>query len=319
MAHILITGVAGFIGSHTAEYFLRQGFQVSGIDNFDAFYDRSYKEKNLLLLKQNPDFRFFEYDFVQPGLEKILSNVPDAIIHLGAKAGVLPSLQNPGEYIRVNIEGTLRMLEYMQKVGCKKLLFASSSSVYGNTPVPFSESADVTSPISPYAFSKKSGELLTYNFHHLYGFDVLNLRFFTVIGERQRPDLAVHKFVKAILNKETITLYGKGDTARDYTYVGDIVQGIFKAWKYLETHSGVYENINLGNNRPINLIEMVETIEEVLGVPAKKVFSEAKPGDMEKTFASIEKAGRLLGYQPETSFREGVRRFAEWFKAEFPS
>lgn len=319
MAHILITGVAGFIGSHTAEYFLRRGFQVSGIDNFDPFYDRSYKERNLASLQAFPEFRFYELDFTRPDLEKQLLFKPDAVIHLGAKAGVLPSLRNPGDYIRVNIEGTLRVLEFTRSSGCQKFLFASSSSVYGNTPVPFSESADVSSPISPYAFSKKSGELLTYNFHHLYKLDVLNLRFFTVIGERQRPDLAVHKFVKAILHNETITLYGQGDTARDYTYVGDIVQGIFKAWQYLDGHSGVYENINLGNNHPINLLEMVETIEDVLGQKAHKVFSEAKPGDMEKTFASIEKAGRLLGYQPETSFREGVRRFAEWYKSEFQS
>jgi nucleoside-diphosphate-sugar epimerase len=202
----------------------------------------------------------------------------------------------------------------MVKTGASKLVFASSSSVYGNSQVPFAESADVSRPISPYAFSKKAGELLTYNYHHLYKLDVLNLRFFTVFGERQRPDLAIHKFVKAILNNEPITLYGKGDTSRDYTYVKDIVQGIWLSFQYLAQNQGVYEILNIGNNKPITLLEMVETIKKVLGLNPEILFSEPKPGDVDRTFASIEKAKSLLGYQPETSFEEGIRHFVSWYK-----
>ena len=204
----------------------------------------------------------------------------------------------------------------MVKTGVKKLVFASSSSVYGNSQIPFLESTDVSKPISPYAFSKKAGELLTYNYHHLYKIDVLNLRFFTVIGERQRPDLAIHKFVKSILNNEPITLYGKGDTSRDYTYVKDIVQGIWLAFEHLRNNDSVYEIINLGNNKPVTLLEMVETIQRVLGVKPEILFTDPKPGDVERTYASIEKAKSLIGYEPKTSFEDGVRHFVNWYKAQ---
>jgi len=316
LANILITGVAGFIGSHTAEFFLKEGHLVTGIDNFDPFYPRISKEKNLKLLLQNPNFNFHELDFNNAHLERELGKEFDGVIHLGAKAGVLPSIKNPNDYIKVNIQGTLNVLEFMNSIGCKKLIFASSSSVYGNMDIPFSESADVSTPISPYAFSKKSCELLTFNFHHLYNFDVINLRFFTVYGERQRPDLAIHKFVKAILNDEPITLYGKGDTARDYTYIADTVSGLFKAWSFLEQNTGIYENINLGNNKPISLLDLVKTIENQIGKKADIIYTDSKPGDVDITYANIQKASNILDYHPNFLFEEGISNFIKWFKDE---
>lgn len=187
---------------------------------------------------KHPSFTFVEMDFEKADLPGTFPETFDGIIHLGARAGVLPSIKNTEGYISCNITGTFKILDFMVKTGVQKLVFASSSSVYGNSQIPFLESSDVSKPISPYAFSKKAGELLTYNYHHLYNIDVLNLRFFTVIGERQRPDLAIHKFVKSILNNEPITLYGKGDTSRDYTYVKDIVQGIWLAFEYLRKDEG---------------------------------------------------------------------------------
>lgn len=314
MPNILITGAAGFIGSHTAELFLEKGYSVYGIDNFDPFYDRSAKERNLKELSSHSQFFFQELDFCTGDLGANLPGHFDAVIHLGAKAGVLPSIQQMPQYIDVNIHGSQRIMDWMVKIGCKKLVFASSSSVYGNTAVPFLESADVNHPISPYAFTKKSGELLTHNFHYLYGLDVLNLRFFTVIGERQRPDLAIHKFVKAILNDQPITLYGDGSTSRDYTYVKDIARGVFQAYEYLAQHQGVYDILNIGNSQPVSLLEMVETLQKVLNKKAIIHFDSPKPGDVDKTFASVEKAARLIGYKPETSFEEGVKRFVNWYK-----
>jgi UDP-glucuronate 4-epimerase len=317
LARILITGVAGFIGSHTAEKFIQEGHSVLGIDNFDPFYPRHVKEDNLHFLRTQPEFEFREFDFTKDDFGVLGNQSFDAVVHLGAKAGVLPSLKDPQEYIRVNIHGTWRILEFMKQSGCSKLVFASSSSIYGNNPVPFEETADVSQPISPYAFSKKSCELLTYTYHSLYRQDVLNLRFFTVFGERQRPDLAIHKFVKAMLKGETISLYGDGGTSRDYTYVLDTVDGIYRAWQFLNSGQGIFENINLGNRNPVSLLEMVKTIEHVLGKKANLSFQSAQPGDVERTFANIEKAERLLGYSPKTTFEEGVHRFSVWFQSKY--
>ena len=315
MARVLITGAAGFIGSHAAERFLQSGHQVVGIDNFDPFYPRQIKERNLSTLLGNAEFEFHEFDFTSEDFS-ILNKVPfDLVVHLGAKAGVLPSLQRPQDYIRVNIEGTWRILEFMRETDCKKLIFASSSSIYGNNPVPFEETADVSNPISPYAFSKKSCELINHTYHKLYNLDILNLRFFTVYGERQRPDLAIHKFVASILHGKEIQLYGNGETSRDYTYVGDTVEGIYRAWEFLASGSGIFENINLGNRNPVSLLEMVRTIEDVLGSKANVRYLPAQPGDVDCTFASIEKAERMLSYNPTTRFREGVARFVNWYKS----
>lgn len=316
MSRILITGIAGFIGSHLAERLLINGYEVVGIDSFDPFYPRALKEQNLAEIRKTGTFEFFDLDFSEPGaMERISGNV-DAVIHLGAKAGVLPSLKDPAAYIKTNIQGTQNILEWMRARSITKLVFASSSSVYGNNQTPFSESDDVSKPISPYAFTKKSCELLNHTYHHLYGFDVINLRFFTVFGERQRPDLAIHKFVKAILADEPITMFGDGSTARDYTYVLDIVEGITSALSYVQQHGRVFEIINLGNYAPVSLREMIDTIYSVLGKSPRIHQIEKQPGDVEITWANIEKAKTLLGYQPMTSFREGVERFILWAQGQ---
>lgn len=312
LERVFITGIAGFIGSHVAQRFLKAGMAVTGVDSFDPFYPREQKEKNLKEIAKTGDFEFIELDIAQPdALQKVQGDF-DAVIHLAAKAGVLPSIAQPAAYIQTNIVGTQQVLEWMKAKGMSKMLFASSSSVYGNNPTPFSEADDVSRPISPYAFTKKAGELMTHTYHHLYGMDVVNLRFFTVIGERQRPDLALHKFVKLINENKPVTMYGNGETARDYTYVGDIAEGVFQAFQYVLNHQRVYEIINLGNQNPISLKEMISTIYEVMGKTPNIIQMEKQPGDVEITFAHIDKARRLLQYNPNTSFLEGVERFVEW-------
>lgn len=316
MGRVLITGVAGFIGSHLAERFLKEGISVTGIDCFDPFYPREMKERNLMEIRKTGEIEFFELDLSTPGALNQLTGNFDAVVHLAAKAGVLPSIHHTADYIQANIVGTQNLLEFMKEREIKKFIFASSSSVYGNNPTPFSESDDVSNPISPYAFTKKSCELMNHAYYHLFDIDVINLRFFTVIGERQRPDLAIHKFVKAIRNKESISMYGTGDSARDYTYVGDIVEGVFQAYQYLQNHEKVFEIINLGNQHPISLKTMISTIYEVMGEEPNVIQKEKQPGDVEITFANIERAKTLLGYQPKTSFREGIQRFVSWANSQ---
>jgi nucleoside-diphosphate-sugar epimerase len=314
MHKILLTGAAGFIGSHVAEYLLHQGHQVFGIDNFDDFYSRSIKEQNISACLLNPSFTFIEGN-----VGDVTSLFPDTtfdlVIHLAAKAGVRPSIAQPEQYIDANLSQTMALLQWMKANGMRKLVFASSSSVYGNNvKVPFSESDPVDHPISPYAFTKKAGELLTHTFHHLAHMDVINLRFFTVYGERQRPDLAIHKFAKAMINGHPITLFGNGSTSRDYTYVGDIVQGIISSMEYVMSHQQVYETINLGSKNPIQLIDLVHTLEEIIGTPANIQWMEMQEGDVDRTFADIQKAERLLQYAPNTSLKEGLTRFVAWLK-----
>jgi len=315
MHKILLTGAAGFIGSHVAEYLLNQGHQVFGIDNFDDFYSRSIKEQNISACLLNPSFTFIEGN-----VGDVASLFPDThfdlVIHLAAKAGVRPSIAQPEQYIDANLSQTMALLQWMKANGMCKLVFASSSSVYGNNvKVPFAESDPVDHPISPYAFTKKAGELLTHTFHHLANMDVINLRFFTVYGERQRPDLAIHKFAKAMLNGQAITLFGNGSTSRDYTYVGDIVQGIISSMEFVLSHQQVYETINLGSKNPIQLIDLVHTLEEIIGTPANIQWLEMQEGDVDRTFADIQKAERLLKYAPNTSLKEGLTRFVDWLKS----
>ncbi len=314
MQKILLTGAAGFIGSHVAEYLLNQGHQVTGIDNFDDFYSKSIKVKNISTCLENPLFTF-----VEGNVGDVASFFPnstfDLVMHLAAKAGVRPSIAQPELYIDVNLSQTMALLQWMKAHGMQKLIFASSSSVYGNNvKVPFAESDPVDHPISPYAFTKKAGELLTHTFHHLAHMDVINLRFFTVYGERQRPDLAIHKFAKAMLNGQAITLFGTGSTSRDYTYIGDIVQGIISSMDYVLSDQRVYETINLGSKNPIQLIDLVHTLEEIIGKPANIQWMEMQEGDVDRTFADIQKAERLLHYAPNTSLREGLTRFVAWLK-----
>jgi len=314
MHKILLTGAAGFIGSHVAEYLLNQGHQVFGIDNFDDFYSRSIKEKNISACLLNPSFTFIRGNVGD--VASIFSDTNfDVVIHLAAKAGVRPSIAQPEQYIDANLSQTMALLQWMKAHGMNKLIFASSSSVYGNNvKVPFSESDPVDHPISPYAFTKKAGELLTHNFHHLANMDVINLRFFTVYGERQRPDLAIHKFAKAMLNGQAITLFGDGSTSRDYTYVGDIVLGIISSMEYILSHQKVYETINLGSKNPIQLIDLVHTLEEIIGLPANIQWMDMQEGDVDRTFADIQKAEILLQYAPNTSLKEGLTRFVAWLK-----
>jgi UDP-glucuronate 4-epimerase len=312
---ILITGAAGFIGSHVAEHFLSKGFSVYGIDNFDDFYGRAIKERNLKNILSSPGFHFTEGDITDKATLAKLTDGIDTVIHLAAKAGVRPSIENPEAYIKHNITGTHNILEWMKQRHISKMIFASSSSVYGNNPkTPFSERDNVDNPISPYAFTKKSCELMNYTYHHLYQMDIVNLRFFTVYGERQRPDLAIYKFIDAALEDKPITLYGDGSTARDYTYVKDIVSGVASAFDYAQKGKNIYEIINLGNNKPVKLLELVDMIYEITEKKKNVVHIEKQAGDVEYTCADISKAHKLLGYSPSTSMKDGLMKFAEWYK-----
>ncbi|CAI8859898.1 GDP-mannose 4,6-dehydratase [Chryseobacterium sp. IT-36CA2] len=334
----LITGGSGFIGSHLIERLLGNGHSVINIDNFDDFYDYQVKIKNTLeSIGKNSDFEFSDKETDIPrlvslthsdqyslywqdirdktGLENIFKNHHiDMVVHLAALAGVRPSIEHPLEYEEVNVRGTMNLWELCKDFNIKKFICASSSSVYGNNEkIPFSETDNVDNPISPYAATKKSGEVIGHVYHSLYHIDMIQLRFFTVYGPRQRPDLAIHKFVKLISEDKEIPFYGNGSTARDYTYIDDIIDGITKSILYLETHSGVYEILNLGENQVINLSEMVATIENSLGKTANKKILPMQPGDVTKTNADITKAKDLIGYKPATDFQNGIKKFVEWF------
>lgn len=315
---ILITGIAGFIGSHLAERLISEGNEIIGIDNFDSFYSRSQKEKNLAALSISPIFKLYEGDICDSDfLQTIFSSHKiELVIHLAAKAGVRPSILDPESYYHVNVMGTLSLLRTMQNHSVKSLIFASSSSVYGNNKkIPFSETDNVDFPISPYAASKKAGELLTYTYHHLHHFKVMNLRFFTVYGPRQRPDLAIHKFLNNIYKSLPIDIYGDGSTSRDYTYVDDIVEGIFQSIIYLKSKKSIYEIVNLGNNNPLSLSDLVWNLELIIGTTIQKKYYNTQEGDVDKTFADIKKARQLLGFNPETTIEDGLRKFKIWYEA----
>jgi len=312
---ILITGCAGFIGSHLTEALLASGHSVVGIDNFDAFYPKEQKLRNLSDAQKNKNFSFHEIDICHVNEFEVLPQDADIVIHLAAKAGVRPSIMTPKDYIDTNITGTFNILEWMVRHGIKKMVFGSSSSVYGNNKkIPFSESDNVDKPISPYAFTKKAAELLTYNYHHLYKLDIINLRFFTVYGPRQRPDLAIRKFIEKIKVGEPIHLFGDGSTARDYTFVSDIVDGIISAMHFVNSNTNVYETINLGNNSPVKLNDMVSCIYKTINAKPNLVYSPMQPGDVDITYADISKAGRLLNYKPKVSFEEGIKKFVDWLE-----
>lgn len=311
MSKILVTGAAGFIGSHLSESLLSAGHQVIGIDNFDPFYDRSTKERNLTNLLQHPEFTLIEGDI--RNISELNISAIDAVVHLAAKAGVLPSMEQPQEYVSVNINGTQAVLEWMRTKGIRKYVFASSSSIYGNNEkVPFSEQDPVDHPISVYAATKKACELLNHTYHKLFGIDTINLRFFTVYGPRQRPDLAINKFVRLIKNDQTVTLYGDGSTARDYTFVGDTVAGIELALEHVMTHDNLYEVYNLGNGSPVKLSDLVDLLQTALGKKANVKHTVMQPGDVDRTFASIEKAKLDFGYDPKTTFLQGIAQYVDW-------
>ncbi|CDD93689.1 nAD-dependent epimerase/dehydratase [Coprobacillus sp. CAG:826] len=317
MKTYLITGGAGFIGSTLADRLLLDGNQVIVVDNFNDYYDVSIKEKNVAPHLTDNNYKLYRIDICDwNALEKVFKeNHIDGIVHLAARAGVRPSIEDPILYQQTNNLGTNYILELAKKYGVKNLVLASSSSVYGNNKkVPFKETDVVDFAISPYAATKKSNEVLGHVYHALYGMNMIFLRFFTVYGPRQRPDLAINKFTKLILNDEPIPVFGDGSTSRDYTYIQDIINGIVLSIQYVENHENVYEIINLGENTPITLLEMIQTIEKVLGKKAKMNFLPMQLGDVNKTYADITKAKELLGYNPQTSFEEGIRNFVKWYK-----
>jgi len=314
---VLITGCAGFIGSHLSEYFLGQGHEVVGIDNFDPFYNKEQKKKNLSISLKNKNFIFSEIDINDINALVKLPEGIEAVIHLAAKAGVRPSIIDPQAYTNTNITGTLTILEWMRQRNIRKMVFGSSSSVYGNNKkVPFSETDIVDFPISPYAFTKKACELLNHTYHHLHGFDIINLRFFTVYGPRQRPDLAIRKFVELISADKPIQLFGDGGAARDYTYINDICNGIYSAFNYSITNKNVFETINIGNSSPVKLLELVNCIGDTLNKNPIISYAPMQPGDVDITFANIEKAKKLLNYNPSITLNEGIKNFVNWFNNE---
>lgn len=313
---ILLTGAAGFIGSHLCESLLARGNHVTGLDNLEPFYDPAIKQQNLKAFGDHPNFKFIQGDLLRmQDLSFLTKNSFDVVIHLAAKAGVLPSIKDPDSYMQTNITGTHNLLEQMRKADIRKMLFASSSSVYGNAkPIPFKEGTTPTVPISPYAFTKLAGELLTDTYYDRHDFDILNLRLFTVYGPRQRPDLAIHKFSRLISEGKPIQMYGDGSSARDYTFIEDTLKGIHGALDFVMSRNDVYETFNLGMHTPMKLKDMISLLEEALG---KKAVVEALPmqeGDVDITYADISKAREKLGYAPSTDITEGLRAFVSWFR-----
>ncbi|MDZ7291249.1 MAG: GDP-mannose 4,6-dehydratase [candidate division KSB1 bacterium] len=310
----LVTGGAGFIGSHLCEYLLAQGHTVVVIDNFNDFYDPRLKRRNLEPLLPQRRFTLVEADILDvEKLHQVFGKFRfDAVIHLAARAGVRPSIAQPLLYEQVNVQGTMNLLEMARLYHVPKFIFGSSSSVYGeNRKVPFSEDDPVDNPISPYAATKKAGELICYTYHHLYGIKVSCLRFFTVYGQRQRPDMAIHKFTQLIAMGQKVPMYGDGTTKRDYTFITDIVDGIYRALE----HCSSYHLYNLGESRTIELRTLIELISKNLGKEARIEHLPMQPGDVPITYAEVTRAQKELGYQPRVDIEQGVRLFVEWFKA----
>lgn len=314
---LLVTGAAGFIGSHTCEALCARGDAVVGVDNFNSFYDPALKRRNAEGLAGLGGFSLVEGDILSPScLDAAFAQGPfDGVVHLAAWAGVRPSIDRPDIYVDVNVRGTLDLLERVRRHGVPRFVFASSSSVYGGREnVPFRETDPVDHPISPYAATKKAGEVLCYTYHHLHRLHVSALRFFTVYGPRQRPEMAIHKFATAMLRGEPVTLYGDGGTARDYTYIDDIVQGVVAS---LDRCEG-YEIYNLGEAQTVRLDSLVAKLGEALGVKPEIRWAPEQPGDVPITSADISKARTRLDYQPRTQIDAGLARFAAWLRATPP-
>lgn len=311
--NITVTGGAGFIGSHLIDRLLSEGHSVTNIDNFDPFYDESIKRENI---KGHLDYDLYtlhEADIRdKKAMDHAVPDDTDAIVHLASKVAVRYSIANPIAYQEVNVAGTQNLLEVAREKEIKQFVFASSSSVYGKNPnVPWKEDDAVLQPISPYASTKVSGELLGHVYSHLYDIRFLALRFFTVYGPRQRPDLAIHKFMKLMSEGKEITLYGDGSTRRDYTYIDDIIDGVRAAMAYKDS---MYEVINLGNSQTVKLLELVEALEKASGITADKKFGPEQPGDVKQTWADVDKAGKLLGYTSDYSISQGIAEFYKWFQ-----
>jgi UDP-glucuronate 4-epimerase len=308
----LVTGGAGFVGSHLCERLLAENHEVISLDCYDDFYDPATKRDNLAQCREHARFQEVDGD-IRDG--SILAALPDVetVVHLAARAGVRPSIQNPVLYNDVNVGGALSLLEFARERGLRRFIFTSSSSVYGNNRVvPFSENHSVDHPISPYAASKKAGELLCHTYHHLYGIGMLCLRLFTVYGPRQRPDLAIHKFARLMQSGEPIPMFGDGSTERDYTFVDDTLQGLLGAIRFLDQNPDAFEIVNLGESRTVSLTQMIDTLARTLGVTPQIERLPMQAGDVVRTYADITKARHLFGYDPHTEFEKGVKRFLEW-------
>lgn len=322
--HVLVTGGAGFIGGHLCTRLLTRGHRVTCIDNLDDFYDPTIKQATIHRLRTTPiapqNFVYHQGDIRNlPWLQQLFQeDTIDAVVHLAARAGVRPSIEQPLLYGEINIQGTLNLLECCRQHNVSQFLFGSSSSVYGTrTHGPFSEEDDVSKPVSPYAATKRAGELLCYPYAHLYRMRIACLRFFTVYGPYQRPDLVIHKFAKLMTAGKSLPIYGDGSAQRDYTYVDDIVDGILRAWTWLQQQhapTGVCDIFNLGGAHPVSLLEIIRLLESSLGCTAQLDWQAVQPGDVPITFADLRKSHDLLGYAPQVDITTGIKQFAAWFK-----
>jgi UDP-glucuronate 4-epimerase len=319
MKHLLITGGAGFIGSHLVDRLMSEdNWRITVVDDFNDFYDPAIKRANIEQHLSNSNFKLVEADIRDfYSLKEVFNEGRfDCVVHLAARAGVRPSLTEPRLYVETNINGTMNLLELARANGVKQFVFGSSSSVYGeNKRVPFSEDDPIFRPISPYAATKAAGELICHTYAHLHDMRIVCLRFFTVYGARQRPDLAIHKFAKLISTGQPIPVFGDGTTRRDYTYIDDIIQGLRAAIDYDQTN---YEVINLGESRTVELRELISLLEIQLGRRAEIDRQPTQPGDVPQTYADISKAGRLLNYKPQTPIESGIKKFVTWFRGERP-
>jgi UDP-glucuronate 4-epimerase len=319
---ILLTGGAGFIGSHLADALIRRGNELSIVDNVDDFYASSRKRRNLQEIGKSGSYQFFEVDIRdRDALRKAAERArPEVIIHLAARAGVRPSIEQPALYESVNVGGTVNLLEIAREFKVQRFVFGSSSSVYGVTnSVPFCEEDLSIRPISPYAATKLAAELMCYTYTHLYGLAAICLRFFTVYGPRQRPDLAIHKFTALIESGKPIPVYGNGSMGRDYTYVDDIVAGVIASLEYAPDPKQPFEIFNLGNSHPVRLTELIAQLEMATGKKALQERLPEQPGDVPITWANIDKAKRLLGYAPKTAMEQGLRNFVAWYRSSINS
>jgi UDP-glucuronate 4-epimerase len=313
---ILVTGAAGFIGSWLTERLLERGDRIVGFDNFDPFYDRAIKERNLEAARAAGGFELVEGDLRDPAAVRGLFGGEgyDAVVHLAARAGIRPSLEDPAGYCETNLTGTANLLEAMRAAACRRLVFASSSSVYGNNrKVPFHEDDRVDFPISPYAATKKAGEELCHVYHAVHGFSILALRFFTAYGPRQRPEMAIHAFTQRLFAGDPIPVFGDGSMERDFTYVDDVVTGVVGSVDYVIAEQ-TFAILNLGESEPVRLGDLVTALEAATGRQARIDRRPVPPGDVERTFADVSRARKMLGYAPGVDLDEGLKRFVAWYR-----